>query len=281
VRGVRQFVLLVFAAGALGRAQTTALDRFVGRDLWKEHLSETEQRLLDNVIGAVPKGNIFEPDPWHVWTTNRVGQTRYVVLLGQPEISVPGGSSACVQLFDATAKRIGSWSFQTGWRITLDSASFELSSDLANDMIVLHMSRFINGRNVAKEYYAINNDRLQFVRMESDKGEAVQNEYVYPNFEIGIVPDAHTADQWAGMLESNDNSDVLSALVFLGGRHLTEPQRRFPNEPQESKDAELFQRLMASARIQGLIDRLSGSPNEWVRQAALLAARGPRERLLQ
>lgn len=276
-----QFALLAFAAGALGQAQTTELDRFVGRDLWKDRLPDREQQRLDEIVGEVPKGLIMEPDPWHVWTTDRAGRTRYVVLLGEPEFGTPGGSSACVQLFDAAAKRIGSWSFQTGWRITLDSASFELSSDLANDMIVLHMSRFINGRNVAKEYFAINHDRLQFVRMEDDKGEAVQNEYVFPNFEIGSHPDANTVDQWAAMLESSDMADVLSALVFLGGRHIAEPQRHFAPEPQESGYAQLFQRLIANARIRGLIDRLCDSPNEWVRQAAVLAARRPRERLLR
>jgi len=196
-------------------------------------------------------------------------------------MSVPGGSSACVLLFDAASKRINNWCFQTGWRITLDSASFEFSTDLGSDLIVLHMARFINGRNVAKEYFAISSDRLQFVRMENDQGEAVQNEYVFPNYEIGIVPVGNTEDEWVGMLKSAEKASVLSALVFLGGRHITEPQRHFAPEAAESKYAELFQQLVGSPRVRDLIAGLSRSDNEWVRQAALLAARGPRERLLQ
>jgi hypothetical protein len=42
------------------------------------------------------------------------------------------------------------------------------------------MAPLINGRNLAREYFAIGNDGLQVVRMENDKGEAVQNEYVFP-----------------------------------------------------------------------------------------------------
>jgi hypothetical protein len=138
----------------------------------------------------------------------------------------------------------------------------------------------INDRTVAKEYFAINRDRLQFA-WSNDKGEAVQNEYVFPNFEIGFVPNSKTVDQWADMLESFDKGDVLSALVSLGGRHLTEPQRHFAREPEGRKDAELFQRLIAGPRIREPIERQSDSPNEWVGQTALLAARGPRERWIQ
>jgi len=280
-------VLFALAVSAIGplmalQAQTTELDRFVGKDLWRHRLSKKDQVHLDKILGTVSKGyRLGELGAWRLWKTSRNGQTRYVFLLGAPEVTVPGGSSAGLQLFDATANRINSWSFQTGWRITFDSASIEFSNDLETDLIVLHMVRFINGRNIAKEYFAIGNDGLRFVRMENDKGEAVQNEYVFPNYEIGVVPDASTVEQWASMLESKDKASVLSALMFLGGRHITEPQRYFVSEPQESKYAALFQKLIGSPRVRELIERLSNSENTWVRQAALFAARGPRERLLQ
>lgn len=107
----------------------------------------------------------------------------------------------------------------------LDRASLEFSTDLASDLMVLHVVRLIDGRNVAKEYFFVGSDRLRFVRMENDEGEAVQNEYVFPNYETGIVPAGDTEEEWASVLDSADKADVLSALVFLGGRHITEPQR--------------------------------------------------------
>jgi hypothetical protein len=137
---IRRFTLVfcalvgVFGQPASIRAQTTELDRFVGRDLWKNRLPASEQARLNGVVGRVPKGVMMEPEPWHVWKTSRNGLGRYIVLLGEPEMIVPGGSSACVLLFDGASKRISSWCFQTGWRISLDSASFEFSTDLASDV---------------------------------------------------------------------------------------------------------------------------------------------------
>ena len=274
-------VLFAFAVSALGsliaiQAQTTELDRFVGVDLWKDRLAENEQRRLDEVIGKVPKGYLTEPAAWHVWKTTRDGKTRYIVLLGEPLVMIPGGSAACVRLFDATANKINSWSFQAGWRTVLYDASIEYSNDLVSDLIVLRTSPVVGGRDVAKEYLALNNDRLRFIRMESDKGALAQNEYVFPNYEIGIVPAAHTVEQWSALLESKDKVDVLSALVFLGGKH--EHPLPFPDE---SKYIVLFRELTGNARIRELIERLSNSDNEWIKQAALLAARGPRERSTQ
>jgi len=275
--------VLVSAVGVafIADAQSTQLDPLVGRDLWKDRLPKGTQSRLDLIVGKVPKGVMMQPSAWRVWKTNRNGLIRFVILLGEPEMTVPGGSSACVLLLDGGLHRINSWCFQTGWRITLDSASFDFSNDLGSDIIALHMTRFINGRNVAKEYFALSGDLLRFVRMENDKGEAVQNEYVFPNFEIGIVPTGETEEEWIDMLRSADKAKVLSALVFLGGRHITEAQRRFVPEPAESKYASLFQKLISDARIRELIAGLSDSENEWIRQAVQLASRGPRERLIQ
>lgn len=74
-------------------AQTTELDRFVGRDLWKD---KDNRRALAERIGKVAKGEIVEPTPWHVWKSDRNGQTRYIVRLVESEMIVPGGSTAWV-----------------------------------------------------------------------------------------------------------------------------------------------------------------------------------------
>lgn len=192
--------------------------------------------------------------------------------------SIPGGATARVQLLDDTLKTVSDWSFQAGWRILLEDATFEYSAELGSYLIILHTSPVINGANVAKEYFSVSGDRLRLVRIENDKGRAVQNEYVFPNCEIGIVPEAKTTSQWAALLESADRTDVLSALVFLGGRHLASPERRFLKEPKESKYARLFRELAENTQVQDLIRQLEMSDNEWIRQAATLAARGPYDR---
>jgi hypothetical protein len=259
-------------------AQNTRLDSFVGKDL-RNDLSA--QKKLTDILGTAESGDIGDTAPWYVWKTNQNGRTRYAVLLVRPEWIIPGGSTACIVLFGPTTRRIASWCFQTGWRMTPANASLESPAEVGSDLVVINMTRFINGRDVAKEYFTISNDQLRLVRLENHQGEAVQNEYVFPNSEIGLVPIATSVDGWADMLESRDNSVVLSALTFLGGRHLNEPIRRGLPELQESKYAELFEKLMGSARIHELIGNLANSDNAWVRQAAVMAAREPRERQLQ
>jgi hypothetical protein len=272
---VKLFALCAIGLTVVVHAQTAKLDRFVGKDLWND---PREQRRLENLIGTAPQAELLGPIPWNVWKTHRNGQTRYIVLSVKSEMTVPGRSTACVLLFGASAKRIASWCFPTGSRMTPASASIALSNDAGSDLIVIGLEQFINGRDVAREYFGLSDDRLLLVRLENHKGEAVQNEYV--NSEIGLVPNATTVEEWASMLESGDKAVVLSALTFLGGRHLTESSRHFALGPQESKYADVFQKLIGSARIRELIEDLTKSGNAWVRQAAVLAARGPRERLL-
>jgi hypothetical protein len=201
---------------------------------------------------------------------------RYIVLLGESLILIPGGSSACVQLFDSTTRRINSWSFQVGWRADLYDASMEYSDDFTSDMIILRTAPVINGRNITKEYFSLKNDRLRFVRLENDKGALVQNEYVFPNYEIGIIPDAKTVEEWAALLQSEDKADVLSALIFLSGKHIDEPERQLLPGPHESNYVGLYKKLTRSARIHDLVEHLAESENNWVRQAALLVTSKPK-----
>lgn len=168
---------------------------------------------------------------------------------------------------------IDSQCFQTGWRIAPNEASFEYSNDLRSDLVTLQMDRFVNGPNVAKEYFVIADDRVPFVRIESDWGEAVQNNYVFPIAGIGMVPKVTTADEWARLLKSSDRADVLSGFVFLGGWHFW--------ESEQSKYSRLFGSLVNSPVIRGLIHQLCQSDNEWVRQEAQLAARSPGGGLIQ
>ena len=273
-----RLILQVLTVGTLcisaAHAQTAELDGFVGRDFWKQRPSENELLHLDQLVGGAT-GSIREAALWHIWKTSRNAQVRYVLLWGGQLIRIPGGTSASVQLFDAATKRIDTWSFQTGWRMILIDAAIEYSGDLGADLISLRTGPVIGGQNVAKEYFALSNDRLRIVRLENDKGELVQNDYVLPNYEIGFVPDATTEDEWVGLLESADKVDVLSALEFLGGRHIDQ------SFGHESKYAALFLQLLGSTHIRGLIERLGKTNNDWIRQAAVLAARGPHERPLQ
>lgn len=238
------FTLSLLGTAVVIPAQVPLLDSLLGKDLWKLPYTEREQLSQTAFVGKLPSSFVYAPSPWHAWKTRRNGQERYVLLLGESMFGIPGGSSAAVLLFDPSGQRIRSWSFQTGWRINLVDATFEFSDDLACDLLTIQTARVINGRNIAREYFALKYDQLRLIRLEDDSGQAIQNEYIYPNYEIGLVPDARTSFQWTAMLESTDKTEVLSALTFLGGRHLPEEWRRIPDESKESRYAAIFQELI-------------------------------------
>jgi hypothetical protein len=262
-------------------SQRNILERLEGRDLWKHHPKQAESMELRKLVGNVSRGFMMEPVPWHIWKTTHNGQTRYVVLLGEDLMIIPGGTSATVQLFDQASTIIRSWSFQAGWRNGLTDASLAYSTELDTDLLTIRTAPVINGRDITEEYFAIGGGSLRLVRLEDSKGTAVQNEYVFPNYEIGIVPSAKSVQDWIGLLQSKDKSDVLSALVFLGGQHLDGKDRMMLPEPHESKYAALFQQLLADEGIRDLITQLTKSDNGWIRDAAILASRGPHERPLR
>jgi len=181
-------------------AQIPELDRLVGKDLWKE---PGARERVNAVLGEAHAWKLGEPEPWHVWKTSS-GALQYVVLLGASLFEIPGESSARVYFLDAAGKTINAWSFLVGYRIKLNEASIEFSRALASDLIVLSTAPVIKGLDIGREYYAISHDRLRLVRLENSDGRATQNEYINGNWEIGVVPDATSADQFASLLESKD-----------------------------------------------------------------------------
>jgi hypothetical protein len=255
------------------QAQVPLLDSLLGRDLSKSPSTETEKSGVTQLIGKVP----LWQQPWHVWKTSRNGQERYVLLMRQSVFSIPGSSYGAIQLFDRSGSRVRSWSFKIGSQMYADQATFEFSEDL-NCNLITFQTKSIKGRNIAREYFALKYDQLRLIRLEDDKGQAVQNEYLYPNNDIGLVPDAYSTFQWISMLESTDKSEVLSALTFLGGRFTDESMPRSPDLAKETKYTGLFEDLMENSQVRELISALTKSDHPWIRQAAVFAARAPRDR---
>jgi len=207
---------------------------------------------VNQIVGDSPKGFREPPLPWCLWKVDWGGKPHFLVLLIEGMMVIPGGSSGRIQILDEAARRVSGWSFQLGWRGDFRGASLIYSEEVGELEIVIQMQPVINGRNVCKEYFAVGAYPVRFVRMEDDKGEFVRNEYV-ANFEVGIRPEGQKGNDWIAMLDSRRTADVLSALVYVGGG-LGEPP---PWNP----------------RFQEIALRLTKSTNQWVRKAALDAAR--------
>jgi len=251
-------------------AQSAILQPLAGKNLQKisrDKLASLRKLLADK--GVESRHDIFF-SPWHVWATSRSLPERFLVFEGQPLYTIPGASSARIHAFDASNRKLKQWDFSTGWRIDLNHASMSYSDDLAAHLITIESSREINGRDVAKQYFTFTKDRLRFLRMEDSKGHILSNNYEYPNHTLGVVPEAKSHEDWAELLSSNSRSDVLSALTFLGGRHL-DLRRREPVYVENIEQARMVKELRIDKSIGKLVRLQAKSDFKWIAEAAGLA----------
>ncbi len=259
-------------------AQSPLLTSFIGKDLQK--LSKKEIAPLKNMLGRKPNdaGHIYlGPEPWYVWYASGADTRHFIVFEGQHLYSYPGASCARIHAFDSTGGRIRQWEFSTGWRQDLDGATFSFSNELSAHLITIETVPGFRGRDVQKQYFAFGDERLQFLRIEDSKGNMLQNDYEYPNHTLGIVPENNTKDDWLTLLKSERRYDVLTALVFLGGKHLSPPREDPTINLEEIGQARMVHELLGDKIVGRLIREHANSECEWIVDAAILAAKNLRD----
>ncbi len=141
----------------------------------------------------------------------------------------------------------------------------------SGQILRLDVSPAANGRDVARQYYAVIEGRLALIRLEDHQGELIENIYDPPDFAIGPrVPD-RTPQEWEQALLSNDPAEILRSLVWLGGWHVRRgtPEHRVSGESRAG--AELADRVLHRPLIQRRVCaelQNSAGSNPWIRQAA-------------
>ena len=278
---VRFFIVIVLVIAALpASAQTTVLESLVKKDL--RSLSEKELAPLSKLLNKESDPNsklfdpitkLFGPSPWYVWPVSKSGRKRFLVFEGQPLLSQPGVSTVRIHLFDASGKRMHQWAFSTGWRIDLDSASISYNQGLAAHVITINTSPAIHGREVAKQHFALVDDRLHFIRMEGPKGQVLDNDYEHPNKTLGNAPKAKSGEDWLRRLQSKNKCEVLAALMFLGGRHLDPPRKEPGYHLEEIEQARMVRKLRSDQKAAQFIRRYMKSDSKWIAEAATLASK--------
>ncbi|MFN7995037.1 MAG: hypothetical protein U0Q18_15625 [Bryobacteraceae bacterium] len=136
--------------------------------------------------------------------------------------------------------------------------------------MILRTEAAFGGRDITREFFALKHNKLTFVRLENSGGSLVSNNYVLPNYEIGVVPDAKSVSEWIRLLQSEDKADILSALVFLSGSHTARPGI-WSAGPMESKYVEKYRELIHDPNVLRIVERLSNRGDDWIKNAATLA----------
>jgi hypothetical protein len=264
------FLLAVSPLVGFADGVADELPKMVGKSA--EQLAKEHGATLKSLTKATNE-NPFAATPWHVWKFSTAkNEARYAVFSGQPIFMIPGTSSASIHLVSPSGADIGSWSFSTGWRIDIKSAGMSFDDKLQAQVVTVSTAPAINGRDVAKQYFALVDDKLYFIRMEDSKGRLIRNYYLSPNHTLGGRLPAKTVADWSALLESPKLPLRLAALTYLSGTHMNpdSPRERVFSETVE--DAELARAFRMAEPTKKRIENYRQSDNSWLKEAADLAA---------
>ena len=250
-------------------ARANDLEPFIGRDFSEHRLTPSEERLIASRLGRTARTSKPLESFWRIWRSGDRLVALWIFDIGL----IPGNVTATIQVFkdNESLDYIDQQSFQAGYRAFFANASVEFVAPLGRPLLVLETQPAINGRRISKQYYSFHGDQIRLVRIENQQGDLLTNHYHFSNLEIGMPPRATTARQWLRLLESNDESEVLSALVFLGGRHIASEHRRTEEIPYQSIYVPMLSKLLRDPQIQSQIQNLRESAHPWIREAAKLA----------
>ena len=243
-----------------------ALPQMVGKDpvqLINEH-GTTLQSLLKMQSDR-------RQTPWYVWKYNTsTHQPRYAVFFGQKLLSIPGASSGSILLLSSDGKEIGAWTFSTGWRIDLVSARCSFDDALDGQLITISSAPHF-GADVARQYFALVDDKLYFTRMEDSQGRLVQNHYLSPNFTLGGAPPCKDLECWAALLQSPQLPLRLAALTYVSGVHMNPDKPRSEVRSESVEEARIARAFRTAAATKKRIEEYRRSDNPWLKEAADLA----------
>ena len=204
--------------------------------------------------------------------TNSDGESRYVLVQESPLVFIPGSSGLRIDVFTLEGKLLNSSEFDSGWRISLESMEFKQINGLRGDVLEVKSLPFINGQNIGRQYYSLVDERLLLIRLEDTEGQLIRNYYTAPNHTIGLTHLGWSMNEWEGKLNSNDVAEVLAALTWIGGDHLS-PEAGDPGYVhEEMADARMAADLKASETVKTIVKGLMKSDHAWIRKAAKLTA---------
>ena len=253
------------------------LSAYEGKDLQQLDVAGVDN-LFDLLKKLFPEYSQLSSitDPYFIWRVYVQKNTlRYVIVDGEQLQRIPGASRACISLFDDAGKSVGSCEFSTGWRIDIKGMIKMQDSIIGAPIIVILTRPFINGRDIARQYYALYDDNAVLVRLEKSDGSITRNRYTTCNHAIGPTAKGRSVEEWEAALHSTNEVEMLLALMWIGGIH-DDPATPGDYGPRpawgESEYVQQVRQLRGLELMQKRLSWLMKSNNQWIREAAELAA---------
>lgn len=272
--GLLSALILVFTPL---QAQTSEeLEKLVGltpKELEDQHRARLEE--LTRV--ANPRGRHALSFPkWQVWNlTAPKGKTRFAIFTSYPAWGVPGQAFGSLSMFDENGKPIENWFFSSGWRLGVGMPAVAFAAELNAFVISVPSAPYINGKDIAKQVYAVSGDQLFFVRLEDKLGALIRNKYLHPNHTIGFDKPGKTVitvEDCLKLLRSEVTVHRLAALTFLSGIHLDVSNPDLEVSHQDLGVARMAALCHASQEATALIAKYRDAKQPWLKEAAELAA---------
>lgn len=251
------------------------MDKLVG--LTSEELDgQHRARLQELTEVANPTGRqAFIIPTWQVWNlTAPSGIKRYAIFTGYPAITRPGQAFGSLSLFDENGRPLENWFFSSGWRLRVEMPAVAFDFTLNAFVVTVPSAPTINGRDIAKQIYALFDDKLFFVRMEDKQGAQIRNRHVHPNHTIGFdrpEKTMKTVEDCLKLLRSEVTVHRLAALTFLSGTHMAVTNSESEVFPQDIGVAHMAAKCHASPEGKALIAKYREAKHPWLKEAAELA----------
>lgn len=254
------------------------------QDLYQLKNQNKRIERLANLI--IPYRNDRRFNPRFFWSVTTPGNEKRLVLVDfQDGMTIPGRAVHDLYFFDEAGNLLGTSEVQTGWRQWNNSARIIRKDEMGLSLLEISaIGLGFTSYRSTRQFYALLEDRAVLVRLKDDKAVTTRNSYgcEYPAFGPPLL--RRDADAWAKALASSDTVEVLQALMWLGGHHVTleelEDDKSLPDDwkmiqcPKEAAaDTRLFLAVRARDDVRQTLERLTKSSNDWVRQAAELAVK--------
>lgn len=250
---------------------------FIGRDL--KEASDDDLKPLCQALRILDPSrqddkSSFERRPQHIWPYGRDdGPSGFLVQDADRWGSHPGSTRIRLTAFDAVGNVRAQAEFTTGWRRYLKEARSVQIGDLREPAVALECIENL-GPDTGRDYYAMVGNRFDLVRIERSDGTTGRNGYYVYHSARGPLPLVQSAAEWEADLCSDDRPRVLRTLVWLGGHHgpVRTGKEAADRQYESADEVRLVWEVRARAGIIARLRVLVESDDEWVREAAKLAA---------
>jgi hypothetical protein len=214
--------------------ETKHIEKLVRQVVPRQYPSES----LDELLGG---------NTWMLRRTNK-GRAYLTIVKVRPPFGIPGSGDVCIALLDHLGRIISIKTISTGNRMFVSSVDFDATSR-PYPCITVNSDYFWVGWTQCQQI-AVRDDRIAEVRIDHQSSKPEDGQWQASHHQLG--PEYRFADHaaWSQALMSDDEIDILEALLYLP-----------PQEVLEQRNAADIERLQA----------LSQSSDAWICEGAAAA----------